>query len=690
MNTSKQVNAMVVVLLLTVIMIGVYTLFDPFRADKAEDDQLEMTGVRAATTFALNCRLCHGDRGEGGAAGGRLPAALALDREDLRGIENGVFSVAAFNEAFRMIEGTISCGRPGTFMPTWGRVNGGILSAEQIRQLAVLITGGDIGADPLQQGGFWEQAEEHAVEIDAATVGHATLQMPSGTLSATATEVVVSNAAPFSVDQYIRIDEERMQIVDIPTTGRVLIREIGREPGQILVSSADGIAVGDVIRLDGELVEVTAIGDAGDAGIEIDADVGQFANVISVSRPSFFSPGYVMRAGDELIEVKGPIDTGQILSAGFGRADTTISISGSLGVEEGMVIRLDDELIRVLSLQPATVTLDRGVADADGNPTQVASHPAGASILKVVEEPEEGEVPEDPDTGQTVLITLDSNETVMTVSGVFGLSEGNTFQIDDELVTVTAARPAVLRVERAVGGTDNGIHGRGSSVFVGNLLEVERGFLGTSAAAQSAGTDVFFAELDIDRAQGGSVLAAHTKNAEIFIGGSIFVERGSLDTDAEEHANGTLVLDFPPPPEGVATTAAACGQRPIVLPATDGPVATPRPDAEQVAVSLTEFAVEAVPAQAAGTAFDFNVSNDGAILHDFRVFATDLAPDALPVDGAVVDESSLDLVAEGGIFAAGDSRVASADLEPGSYVLICNVPGHYGAGMFTAFEVLAP
>ena len=27
------------------------------------------------------------------------------------------------------------------------------------------------------------------------------------------------------------------------------------------------------------------------------------------------------------------------------------------------------------------------------------------------------------------------------------------------------------------------------------------------------------------------------------------------------------------------------------------------------------------------------------------------------------------------------------DLEAGSYVLFCNVPGHYGAGMFTSFEV---
>ena len=69
MDTGKQINAMVVVLLLTVVAIGFYALFDPFRADTAAEDQLEMTAYRAATTFALNCRLCHGDRGEGGQIG---------------------------------------------------------------------------------------------------------------------------------------------------------------------------------------------------------------------------------------------------------------------------------------------------------------------------------------------------------------------------------------------------------------------------------------------------------------------------------------------------------------------------------------------------------------------------------------------------------------------------------------------
>ena len=86
------------------------------------------------------------------------------------------------------------------------------------------------------------------------------------------------------------------------------------------------------------------------------------------------------------------------------------------------------------------------------------------------------------------------------------------------------------------------------------------------------------------------------------------------------------------------------------------------------------------------------VTNDGTIPHNFRVIATDLAADALPLDGAEVDEESADLEVVGSIalIGPGDSQTAAAELPPGGYVLICNVPGHYENGMFVDFEVTVP
>ncbi|MCH7697486.1 MAG: hypothetical protein IH865_00920 [Chloroflexi bacterium] len=697
MDTGKQINAMVVVLLLTVISVGAYALFDPFRADTAEDDQLAMSAYRAGTTFALNCRLCHGDRGEGGVMGGRLPAAPVLDRPELQGIDKGVFNVAAFNEQFNMVTNVITCGRAGTFMPTWGRVHGGTLSEEQVRQLAVLITGGDLGADPYQEGGFWEEAQDHADEIDAETTEHSTLQMPGGSLSSSETDITVSNAAPLAVDQFIRIDGERMRIVDIPTTGQRLIEEIGRTPDELFVTSSDGIEIGDIIRLGAELLEVSGIREDGDFDIALDASTGSGAAVISLDDPAFFSAGIVVRAGNEQIEIVGPVKTGQLLAIVIGRAQTTISVTGTAGIEVGMQIRMGEELLEVLSMEPATITIERGSPDLEGSSTTAATHTSNTQILELLEplsdeELDEGVELEDPDTGQTLIEALSANATTIVVSGIVGISAGQTYQIGNELVRVTETQPAVLRVERGVGGTDRGEHSRRVSIFEGNLLEVERGVLGTSAASHETGTSLFFDVLEVEREVGATTVEDHAKNSELFLGQVVIVERGVLGTDPEGHENGTLVLDHPAPPNAPTVTGATCGQNPpLVSGPVDGPVATPRDDAEQVGVSLVEFEVIADPIVATGEPIDFTVNNDGTTVHNFRYVATGLAPDALPVDGQTVDESQFDEV--GGFadaLASGDERVVSSDLAPGTYVLFCNVPTHYGLGMYTAFEVTGP
>ncbi len=123
----------------------------------------------------------------------------------------------------------------------------------------------------------------------------------------------------------------------------------------------------------------------------------------------------------------------------------------------------------------------------------------------------------------------------------------------------------------------------------------------------------------------------------------------------------------------------AAGESP---PAGETPAA-----ATTVEVGLEEFAVN--PAQDAADAgtLTFSVSNDGTIVHNFRVIKTDLAPDALPIANAQADESQLDVVASTPEFLGGETEEVSVDLEPGSYVLICNITGHYQLEMHAAFTV---
>ncbi len=109
--------------------------------------------------------------------------------------------------------------------------------------------------------------------------------------------------------------------------------------------------------------------------------------------------------------------------------------------------------------------------------------------------------------------------------------------------------------------------------------------------------------------------------------------------------------------------------------------------AATVDVGLEEYAVNPAQATADAGTLTFSVSNDGTEDHTFRVIKTDLAADALPTAASQVDEAQVDVVASIPEFAAGETQEVSVDLEAGSYVLICNVPGHYDLCMRAAFTV---
>jgi uncharacterized cupredoxin-like copper-binding protein len=86
----------------------------------------------------------------------------------------------------------------------------------------------------------------------------------------------------------------------------------------------------------------------------------------------------------------------------------------------------------------------------------------------------------------------------------------------------------------------------------------------------------------------------------------------------------------------------------------------------------------------------FDIQNDAGQIHEFVVFKTDLAPDALPLneDGDVDEEGEgVTLIDEVEDIAGGSSENLTVNLDAGSYVLICNLPGHYKLGMHTGFSV---
>ena len=91
---------------------------------------------------------------------------------------------------------------------------------------------------------------------------------------------------------------------------------------------------------------------------------------------------------------------------------------------------------------------------------------------------------------------------------------------------------------------------------------------------------------------------------------------------------------------------------------------------------------------------EFDLSNEASISHTFLVFKTDLAADNLPLasDGTVnKDSPMLNLITEQLGYPAGETRTLIANLDPGHYVLICNLKNgesHYQMGMRIDFTVV--
>lgn len=133
----------------------------------------------------------------------------------------------------------------------------------------------------------------------------------------------------------------------------------------------------------------------------------------------------------------------------------------------------------------------------------------------------------------------------------------------------------------------------------------------------------------------------------------------------------------------LAFVAAACGG------GTEAGGTTGDGGGKAVNVELKDFAITSDASSVEAGAVSFVVTNAGPSEHEFVVLATDLAPDALPVEGAAVEEEASGIEAIGEIeeFEAGGTKTASFDLAPGSYVFICNIPGHYQSGMTVGFEV---
>jgi uncharacterized cupredoxin-like copper-binding protein len=109
-----------------------------------------------------------------------------------------------------------------------------------------------------------------------------------------------------------------------------------------------------------------------------------------------------------------------------------------------------------------------------------------------------------------------------------------------------------------------------------------------------------------------------------------------------------------------------------------------------VTIRLDEYTLDVDRDREAAGAIHFSARNEGDIAHQLLVLRTDRRFDRLPmVKGVVpVGTRGIETVAEVPIIEEDAVGGVVAVLEPGKYVLICNISGHYENGMRAPFTVV--
>ena len=117
----------------------------------------------------------------------------------------------------------------------------------------------------------------------------------------------------------------------------------------------------------------------------------------------------------------------------------------------------------------------------------------------------------------------------------------------------------------------------------------------------------------------------------------------------------------------------------------------PTPRGTPVNLLLEDFKIRQDAAVVPAGTVSFRILNEGPTTHEVIVVRTDRAPDKLPLqrDGLTVDEEGrgIDFLDEVEGLDIDDRQTLVLDLEPGHYVLYCNLQGHYLGGMYGALTV---
>ena len=126
----------------------------------------------------------------------------------------------------------------------------------------------------------------------------------------------------------------------------------------------------------------------------------------------------------------------------------------------------------------------------------------------------------------------------------------------------------------------------------------------------------------------------------------------------------------------------------------DEPDTEPAEGAQVVPVTAVDFAFEGLPAQVPAGPVAFEFTNNGEAAHEMAIFKLGEGVDLDALLASEEEPTEEEATEAGGTFSepGGEVTYANTDLQPGTYAVVCFIPGpegkaHYELGMKTTFEV---
>jgi uncharacterized cupredoxin-like copper-binding protein len=115
------------------------------------------------------------------------------------------------------------------------------------------------------------------------------------------------------------------------------------------------------------------------------------------------------------------------------------------------------------------------------------------------------------------------------------------------------------------------------------------------------------------------------------------------------------------------------------------------PSADATEVAMTEYTFSMPSATIDSGDVTFSARNEGSSVHELEVFTVPDGVDATSLEVtnnvANTEAAGMNVVDEVEDIAPGTTADVTVNLQPGTYALICNLPGHYAHGMVRPFEV---